>query len=180
MSIEAKLAELGLAKVTTVNGEQVVDPGRSGNPSPYEIATTQIKQYQMQLMSETGKVSGSGQLISNTATLVVGSGNTIGTSSSSIATQGAALVTANGNIDTSLKALDRFDATHATYLATQALISDNATQLATIASNRSLNATALSTITTHNTTITNLLTEIETRRTSMLALEYGSTARASR
>ena len=174
-----KLAELGLAKVTTVNGEQVVDPGRSGNPSPYEIATTQIKQYQMQLMSETGKVSGSGQLISNTATLVVGSGNTIGTSSSSIATQGAALVTANGNIDTSLKALDRFDATHATYLATQALISDNATQLATIASNRSLNATALSTITTHNTTITNLLTEIETRRTSMLALEYGSTAYAA-
>ena len=76
-----KLAELGLAKVTTVNGEQVVDPGRSGNPSPYEIATTQIKQYQMQLMSETGKVSGSGQLISNTATLVVGSCNTIGTSS---------------------------------------------------------------------------------------------------
>ncbi|RZL64885.1 MAG: leukotoxin LktA family filamentous adhesin [Variovorax sp.] len=172
-----KLAELGLAKVTTdENGNQQVDPGRSGNPSPYEIATAQIKQYQMQLMSETGKASGSGQLISNTATSVVAAGTTIGTSGTTITTKGATLATAHGSIDTSLKALDRFDAANATYVAMQALVADNATQLAAIATNRTANATALGTIATRNTTITTLLAEIETRRTSLQSLTYGSTA----
>ncbi|RZI65243.1 MAG: leukotoxin LktA family filamentous adhesin, partial [Variovorax sp.] len=181
-----KLVELGLAsgtlnadgtqKIDAATGAPVVNPGQWNNPSPRQIAETQIKQYQVQLMSETNKATGSGQLIQDTTTAAVASANQIGTSGSSIATNSATLATANTDIDTRLKSLSGFSATHTVYVATQALIADNAAQLLTIQQKSALNTTALASIGTKNTAIDTLIDEITTRRNSLQTLAYGSTA----
>jgi filamentous hemagglutinin family protein len=181
-----KLVELGLAsgatnpdgtiKLDPATGQPLINPGQWNNPSPRQIAETQIKQYQMQLMSETGKATGSGQLIQATTTAAIGSANQIGTSVGSIVTDTGTLATANAGIDTQLKSLANFSAGNSTYVAMQALIGDNATQLAAIQQNRTANTTALATIGQKNTVIDGLLGEIGGLRTDMQALAYGSAA----
>ncbi|WP_183023997.1 leukotoxin LktA family filamentous adhesin [Variovorax sp. UMC13] len=181
-----KLVELGLAsgatnpdgtiKLDPATGQPLINPGQWNNPSPRQIAETQIKQYQMQLMSETGKATGSGQLIQATTTAAIGSATQIGTSAGSIVTHTGTLATTNAGIDTQLKSLANFSVGNATYVATQALIGDNATQLAAIQQNRTLNTNALTTIAQKNTVIDGLLGEIGGLRTDMQALAYGSAA----
>ncbi|MDM0029447.1 leukotoxin LktA family filamentous adhesin [Variovorax saccharolyticus] len=179
-----KLVDLGLAKgaedgsgkiLVDASGQPIINPGQWSNPSPRELALTQIRQYQTQLISETGKATGSGQLIQDTTTTALASISQIGTSGGTIATSASTLATTNADIDARLRTLTNFSATNATYVATAALISDNTTQLTTISSQRTLNATDLATVTSRNNAIDTLIDEIGTRRTTMQSLTVGST-----